>query len=218
MRTTPAGQLALVAAILVCGAAEGAAAQAGLSGALPRELTAALDFDHMHRDMMTVTTSRYDVTARLRIARDGRAELSLVGNASFRRAEIPTSGPGTPATEWELSIDHAWTGEARRDGRDVVIRFTHTTAYQPGIDTDVEWRCAPASIAVDRGTLAAWRCATPQSRTRSSGAGHSLPSYMQVPIVLARPRMRLHAEVMARGGANHRSETSSATYSRGARR
>lgn len=188
------------------------------AGTLPDavELAASYVIDHLHQDLNYYTTRRYDMNVRLAVEADGHASLSLAGKVAISSTELDPSGASTSSPRTEHEVDETWSGAARMLDGELVVRFDSSTAYRPPLAVDVEWICEATTLSVgERGKdVSGWQCATSQVATQPSGAAHDLVVYMQMPIVLAPPRERLHVEVHADGGADNRSTIASVTYSR----
>lgn len=180
------------------------------------KLQAQLELNHMMRDMMTLLRRDYRVNVSLQIDAADRAELRLAGTVDVHQAEIPTPGAKErPALEpRKAPIDARWIGSARRVNDHIVLHFESSSDYQPTLNVDLDWECAPHEVTIGKERVAAWRCATSQRMTQRVGAGHHLPPYMQVEMILAAPAERLHIAADARGGADHRSTLSGMIFSR----
>lgn len=128
--------------------------------------------------------------------------LRLRGRSRSHDATLSPPDRSEATDPTERAVDERWTGRVRHDGEDLVLRFDHSSVFGP---VDLEWRCVPDSVYVAGRRVVTWRCATPQTGTRPAGAAHHLPIYLQIPLRLAAPAVRLAVEANAHGGADHRS-------------
>ncbi len=183
----------------------------------PRELTASWTFDHRLQDMMTFVMSHYEVKVTLRVEPSGAAQLELQGNLDTKTATLQPDTPGgsrTPAELHRHQVNEKWTGQAHLEQESLIVNFDNAEAYRPALAVSVLWRCTPTTITVEDKSTAVWVCLTSQPLTQATGAGHTLPPYLQVPIYLTLPAVRLRVQTMARGGADHRSSIDQKSFSR----
>jgi hypothetical protein len=166
--------------------------------------------------MMTFDMSRYEVTVTLRVDPSGAAQLELRGSLDGKTVTLQpgvSSGTRTPPESHRYQVDERWVGQAHLEQEALTVHFDRADGYRPPLAVSVLWRCTPTTVAVDDRPTAAWVCSTAQSSTQPTGPGHALPPYLQVPLYLALPMVRLRIETMARGGADHRSSIDHMSFS-----